>query len=241
LRGRVFPGKMLPFFMKWQMFFSLTAWLIAGWSPLRAETSHNFAKWEKDIAAFEKADKVSPPPKNALLFVGSSTIRLWTTLAQDFPGYPVLNRGFGGSEIADVTHFADRIIFPYEPSVIYLRSGTNDLHAGKKAAQVFADLQAFVEAVHAKMPDVDIVYISLSPSIARWNEAPQTKELNALVEQYTKTTPHVKYLDAYGVSLGPDGQPRPELFRADKLHFNAEGYKLLAERVRLALPPQAAP
>ena len=222
--------------MKTSLLLPLIGWLVFHPLLAQAQEGRSFDKWEKEIAAFEAVDQKSPPPKGALLFVGSSTVKYWKSLAQDFPGHKVLNRGFGGSQIVDVTHFADRMVFPYEPSVIYLRSGTNDLHAGKTAAQVFADFQEFEKAVHAKLPDVEIVYISLSPSIARMGEVPQTKELNALVEAYAKTAPHVKYLDAYDISLGADGQPRPELFREDKLHFNAEGYKLLAERVRPALP-----
>src|SRR6185369_12623165 len=95
-----------------------------------ATTNHNYAKWEHDIAAFEKSDRTNPPPKGAVLFVGASSIRRWTTLAQDFPGHRVINRGFGGSEITDSTHFADRIIFPYQPRIIFLRAGGNDLSAG---------------------------------------------------------------------------------------------------------------
>src|SRR5580658_8508144 len=101
------------------------------WRAAVAEPGHNFGKWEREIAAFEQTDRTTPPPKGAVLFVGSSTIRLWTTLAQDFPGVPVINRGFGGSEVVDSTHFADRIIFPYEPRMIFFRAGGNDIAAGK--------------------------------------------------------------------------------------------------------------
>lgn len=201
---------------------------------------HNYARWEKEIAAFERADAAMPPPKGALLFIGSSTIRLWASLATDFPQYPVINRGFGGSEIADATHFAPRIVFPCAPRAIYLRSGGNDLWAGKTVTQVFDDFKTFVATVHATLPDTDIVYISLSPSIARWKQAAMTKDLNAMVAGFIKGQPHLRYIETYDIASGPDGQPRPELFAKDKLHFNAEGYKLLAERVRpdLALSRQ---
>src|SRR5215471_18028626 len=99
---------------------------------------HDFAKWEKAVAAFEEKDKASPPPKGAVLFVGSSTIVRWKTLAEDFPEFQVINRGFGGNEIVDSTHFADRIIFPYEPKMIFLRAGGNDIHAGKLPTQILA-------------------------------------------------------------------------------------------------------
>ena len=190
------------------------------------------AKWEKEIAAFERSDAATPPPKGALLFTGSSTIRLWTTLAQDYPQQQVINRGFGGSQIADVTHFAARIIFPYAPRAIYLRSGGNDLWAGKSVEQVFADFKEFVATVQAKLPDTDIIYISLSPSIARWKQADQAKALNALVFDFIKDKAHLRYVETYDIPLDADGHPRPELFAKDKLHFSAEGYKLLAERIR---------
>ena len=194
--------------------------------------SHDFARWEKDIAAFEAADKVSPLPKNAILFVGSSTIVRWKTLRNDFPAFPIINRGFGGNQIADSTHFADRMIIPYQPRTIFLRAGGNDIHSGKTPEQVLADFKAFVATVHAKLPATEIVFISLSPSIARWDERAANRKLNALVADFVNRTPRLKYIETYDISLDKAGQPRPELFVEDKLHFSPEGYKLLIERVR---------
>ena len=201
-----------------------------------AEAQHNFAKWEKEISTYEQSDQTNPAPKGGLVFIGSSTIRRWTTLAKDFPGQPVINRGFGGSEIVDSTHFADRVIFPYEPRMIFLRAGGNDLWAGKTSEQVFADYKEFVEKVHAKLPKAEIVFISLSPSIARWKQADKEKAVNEMVASYVKGKPGLKYIETYSLPLGPDGQPRPELFVEDKLHFSPAGYVLLAEKVRPFLP-----
>ncbi len=205
--------------------------LLAGPAPA-AQTNHNFAQWEKEIAAFEKSDITNPPPKGAVEFIGSSTIRRWTTLAQDFPGVPVYNRGFGGSEIVDSTHFAPRIVFPYAPRMIVFRAGGNDLWAGKSPEQVLADFQEFVAIVHAKLPATEIVFISWNPTPSRWKQHEQEKELNRLVENFASQTPHLKYIETYDLPLDADGRPRPELFVADQLHFNAAGYKLLAGRVR---------
>jgi len=132
-----------------------------------AETNHNFAKWEQEIRAYEASDRTNPPPKHCLLFTGSSTSRKWTTLAQDYPGQPVVNRGVGGSEVIDITHFADRIVFPYEPKMIFFRCGGNDIADGKSVEQVFADFKEFVAVVQAKLPETEIVFISWSPTIAR--------------------------------------------------------------------------
>jgi lysophospholipase L1-like esterase len=214
------------------------AWLLmasAAW-VWGAGTNHDFARWETEIAAFEQMDRTNPPPRGGTLFIGSSTIRLWKTLAEDFPKHQVINRGFGGSQIVDSTHFAGRIIFPDAPRKIFLRAGGNDLWAGKTPEQVFTEFQEFVRTVHAKLPETDIVFISLSPSLARWKQAEQEKALNGMVEDFARGKPHLKYLETYSMVLGADGMPRPELFVADQLHFNAEGYRLLADRVRPCLP-----
>jgi lysophospholipase L1-like esterase len=190
------------------------------------------SRWEKDIAAYEAQDKANPPAKGQIVFIGSSTIRRWNTLAQDFPDHQVLNRGFGGSQIADAAHFADRIVIPYQPRAVFLRAGGNDLNAGKSAEQVFEDFKQFVAKIHAKLPQTEIVYISLSPSIARWRQADKEKALNEMVKGFVAGQPKLKYIETYDMVLGGDGQPRAELFVEDKLHFNAEGYKLLADRLR---------
>jgi lysophospholipase L1-like esterase len=197
-----------------------------------AQAARDFSQWEKDVAAFEAADRTNPPPKDATLFVGSSTIVRWTTLQEDFPNQRVINRGFGGNQIVDSTHFADRMIVPYRPRRIFLRAGGNDLHAGKSPEQVFQDFKDFVATIHAKLPNTEIVYISLAPSIARWEERDATKKLNALVEDYVNKGRRLKYIETYDTTLDAKGQPRPELFVEDKLHFSPEGYKLLIERVK---------
>jgi lysophospholipase L1-like esterase len=201
-----------------------------------AAAANPFAKWEKEIAAMEAADKASPPPKGAVLFIGSSTIRLWKSLASDFPEHKVINRGFGGSQIVDATHFLPRVVFPAAPSVIFLRSGGNDINAGKSAEQVFGDYKAFVTAVHAKLPDAQIVYLGLCPTIARLKEVPEGNKLNALIKEFAAKNPKLKFVDCADMTVGSDGQPRAELFVADKLHLSEAGYKLLAQRVRPFMP-----
>ncbi|HSW46442.1 MAG TPA: GDSL-type esterase/lipase family protein [Phycisphaerae bacterium] len=196
----------------------------------------NFARWEKEIAAYEAMDRTDHPRTGGVLFIGSSTIRRWKTLEQDFPEHRVINRGFGGSHIVDSTHFAERIIFPYEPRMIFLRAGGNDINAGKSPEQVLADYQAFVAKVHGRLPKTRIVYISISPSPSGWAKRDSFKALNALIERYSRERPYLQYLETFDMVLGPDGLPRDELYVADKLHLNAEGYRLLADRVRPLLP-----
>ena len=198
----------------------------------QAPRPDDFSRWETAISAFEKADQAAPPAQGGILFIGSSTILLWKTLAADFPGYPVINRGFGGSQIVDATHFADRIVIPYRPRQVFLRSGGNDINAGKSAAQVFADFKDFVARVHAKLPATEVVFIGLCPTIARWKQAETNRELNRLVSEFAQRTRHVKYIETYNMSFDESGRPRSDIFIKDMLHFNAEGYRLLTTLVR---------
>jgi lysophospholipase L1-like esterase len=220
-------------FLLWLIVLLVTAPLRSVWG---AETAHNFDRWEKEISAYEALDRTNPPPTNAVLFIGSSTIRLWTSLAQDFPDQPVINRGFGGSEIVDSTHFASRVLFPYAPKAVFFRAGGNDIQAGKPPEAVFENFKEFVATVHAKLPAVDIFFISCNPTIDRWHNREKESLFNGLVKEYASHTPHLTYIETDDMVLGADGKPRPELFRADKLHFSAAGYQLLAERVRPYLP-----
>ena len=127
----------------------------------------------------------------------------------------MINRGFGGTQIVDATHFAERLIFPHRPRRIFLRAGGNDLNAGKTAEQVFADFQEFAAKIHAKLPQAEIVFISLSPSIARIKQADWEKALNEMVQRFAADQPLVRYVETYDMVLGPDGMPREELFVAD--------------------------
>jgi len=221
---------LLPFCLLLSLFVPLAPWL-------RAEpATDSFAKWEKEIAAFEEKDRENPPPKGGIVFVGSSSIRKWTTLAADFPHHQVLNRGFGGSQLIDSVHFADRIVLPYEPRLIVLYAGGNDIHAGKSPEQVFADFQAFVETVRAELPKTEIAYISIAGNPSRWAEVEKVKAANTMIEGYIKDKPGMKFINVFPRMLGSDGQPRPEIFVADRLHMNAEGYKLWTEIVGQYLP-----
>jgi len=204
--------------------------------PKYEKTPHDFARWEKEIAAFEAADRANPPQKGGILFVGSSTIRLWRSLEQDFSNHKVINRGFGGSEIADATYYAERIIFPYEPKQIFLRAGNNDIHNGRLPQEVASDFVKFVRTVRERLPKTEIVFISLCPVPDRWGEKDKNRQLNHTIRRLALEMPRVSYVDAWNISLTKTGRARPELFAPDKLHFNGEGYKLLAERVRPYLP-----
>src|ERR1019366_5601724 len=183
--------------MKSILWLSLAVLLLAapGRNARCAETNHNFAIWEKEISAYEKMDATNPPAKGGFVFTGSSTIARWKTLAQDFTGQPVLNRGFGGSELCDAMYCAALFIFPYAPRKIFLRAGGNDIANGKSPGQVFADFQEFVAVVHAKLPATEIYFISWSPSGLRWKQHDKEKALDTMVADFIRGKAHLQYIE----------------------------------------------
>jgi len=189
-------------------------------------------RWEQAIRAFEAADKAAPPPHGAILFIGSSTVLRWKTLAQDFPEHQVINRGFGGSQIADSVFYADRIVIPYRPRLIVLRAGGNDIHAGKTPEQVLADFKSFVEKVRIKLPEVRIAYMTINATRARWANVEREKKANQLIKEYIGAGENLDCIDTWDATLGADGKPREDLLVEDRLHFNDDGYRLLASIVR---------
>lgn len=206
---------------------------------LSAQTNPSALKWSKELAEFDASDRTNPPPKHAILFVGSSTIRFWKSLAQDFPGKPVFNRGFGGSQIFEATALADRLIFPYEPRLIVFYSGDNDLNAGKSPEQVFADFQEFVKTVHARLPETTIAVISIKPCPARWKLKGQVMTVNANIQAVSLQDPKVKFIDIAPLMLGEDGKPKPELFKADGLHPSQKCYEMWARVITPYLNEQS--
>ena len=202
---------------------------------LLAQTNSAESKWEADIKPFEASDKTNPPPKGAILFVGSSSIRLWKTLAQDFPEHRVINRGFGGSQLADSVAFADRIVIPYQPKLVLLYAGDNDIAAGKAPEKVLEDFMMFVKKVHTALPQTRIAYISIKPSLARWQLVNQMRVANRLIEVYSQTRKDytlIRFIDVFTPMLGTDSKPRKELFISDGLHLNAKGYELWTSVIR---------
>jgi len=210
--------------------------LAAGLGNLPAQTQRDKAQWEPEIKAFEAGDRTNPPPKHAVLFVGSSSIRLWKTLAKDFPGQQVINRGFGGSRVADSTAFAERIIFPYEPRLIVFYAGENDLAEGETPEGVTADFRAFLGKIQAKLPDTHIAFISVKPSPLRWSLKEKMDSVNRQIAAMMKGD-KLAFIDIRAAMLGEDGKPKPEIFVADHLHMNAKGYALWVPVVKPFLEP----
>jgi lysophospholipase L1-like esterase len=181
-------------------------------------------RFSEQIETFVVWDQKNDFPDDPILFVGSSSIRYWAT-AEAFPGHPVVNRGFGGSEISDVIHYYDQVIAPYTPAQIVLYAGDNDIARNKPAQQVFEDYRELAARVSRDFPNAELVFISIKPSKARWSVWPEMKKANDMIRDFSRDNPKLTYADLASVMLDGDGQPK-EVFVEDGLHLNEKGYLL---------------
>ncbi len=184
------------------------------------------AEWASEMARFAELDSATPPPAHPIVFTGSSSIRLWSSLAADFPAQPVLNRGFGGSQIRDATWFADELVVRYRPHQVVVYAGDNDIDAGRTPEQVLADFHGFVARVRRDLPDVPIAWIAIKPSLARISQIDAQRRANALVEDAAAEMDKVAFVDVFTPMLDDNGNPRPKLFIDDGLHLSPSGYAL---------------
>ena len=196
-------------------------------------------RWEKQIAEFEKADAAKAPPKDAVLFVGSSSIRGWK-LDKYLPNVKAINRGFGGSQMSDSLYYADRIVIPYFPKAIVVYAGDNDIAKGKTAEQVTEDYAAFVKKVRSNLPKTRILFVSIKPSIKRWKLVDEMRKANEMISALTLDDPLQDFIDIDTPMIGSDGKPRTELFAEDGLHLSHEGYLLWSKRTLAVLNKKPA-
>jgi lysophospholipase L1-like esterase len=190
-------------------------------------------RFEKNVLAYEAADKASPPPKGAILLAGDSQFFRWKTFAEDLAGYTVVNRGVDSFQSPDLVYYADRLVIPHKPRLIVLHVGGNDVHNGRTAEQVLGDFKTFVARVRAAQSDVPIAFTSITPSPGRWQEADVRRAANRVIKDYVAAQPHLHFIDLWDAMLGPDGQPREDLWVADRIHPNHDGYLI---RVRIMAP-----
>lgn len=189
-------------------------------------------EWATDMARFAAEDAATPPPARPVVFTGSSSVRMWETLAADFPDVVVLNRGFGGSQVRDAVWYADEIALRYKPRQIVLYAGDNDIAEGRSAAQVLADTQAFVARIRHTQPGTPIALLGIKPSPSRANLLSVQRDANDALRAWAATQRNVAYIDVFTPMLDAEGVPREDLFIADRLHMNAAGYALWTDIIR---------
>lgn len=210
-------------------FFLLFSALLLLTFPARAQVYERANLWQKEIDVFVEIDRRQTPPADAILFVGSSSIRKWDSLRRDFPRAIVVNRGFGGSHIEDVNFYFDQTVAPYNPSKIFFYAGENDVTAGKTPERVADDFKKFAALVAARTPRSKIYFISLKPSPARWNLRDKFQQTNALIKAEIARMKHAEFIDVWAAMLGAKGEPKAEIFIEDRLHLNQKGYDIWRE------------
>jgi len=185
----------------------------------------NYTRFEKEILRFEESDQAAAPRQGSILFVGSSTIRLWKTLAEDMAPLPVINRGFGGATIGEVNYYFHRIVDKYKPRLVVFYAGENDLFSPDISVDsVVQDFNAFRDSMHTYLPHCKAIFISVKPSPARWGFQDKFLEANNRFEAICKYDPAWSYIDVIPSMLDAGARPRREIYRADSLHMNAAGY-----------------
>ncbi len=186
-----------------------------------------------EIREFKMQDSIHFPPAHAILFVGSSSFRFWRNVNDYFPGYTIINRGFGGSSLPDVIRYADDIIFPYQPKQIVIYCGENDLAASASvnADTVFNRFKTLFELIRTRMPGENVLFVSLKPSPSRERLMPEMEKANLLIKTYLSRQTNAHFIDVYHIMLNPDGSVKKEIFRKDMLHMNRRGYALWKKEI----------
>lgn len=211
--------------------FTAVLFILLSVFAFSAQTYDREKMWEADMKRFAEIDRAQTPPDNAILFVGSSSIRLWESLRSDFPNYKVINRGFGGSQFEDVNHFFGQVVTPYKPRKIVLYVGENDIDGKQTAENVLEDFKTFVALRDKNLPNTPLVFISLKPSILRWQMWSEMNKANELIKAEIKKHKRIRFADLASKMLGADGKPLPGIYVADNLHMNANGYKIWKENL----------
>ncbi|RSK42963.1 SGNH/GDSL hydrolase family protein [Hymenobacter perfusus] len=196
----------------------------------------NPSQWTPELRAFTRQDSLTPPPQRPVLFYGSSSIRKWETLGQDFPGRPVLNRGFGGSRFPDALYYFDKLVVAYNPRQVILYEGDNDIGSGATPQEVFRSFLAFEKLMQQRLPKVPLVFLAIKPSPSRWALYPQVQEANGLIRAYITAHPkYLHYVDTATPLLGANGRPQPQFYVSDSLHMTPAGYEVWQRAVKPAL------
>jgi lysophospholipase L1-like esterase len=190
--------------------------------------------FSSEIQDFKKQDSIQFPPKNSILFVGSSSFRKWDDVQSYFPGYTIINRGFGGSTIPDAIRYADEIIFPYEPKQILIYEGDNDLASSDKITpdSVLSRFTKLFTLIREKLPNTSIAFVAIKPSPSRQQLMPKMQQANSLIKNFLKNKKNTAFIDVYHKMLNKDGTPIKDIFLEDDLHMNAKGYHIWQKAIQ---------
>ncbi|MEM9836868.1 MAG: GDSL-type esterase/lipase family protein [Bacteroidota bacterium] len=200
---------------------------------ITAQETDDPRRWQADIDKFAAADALAPVKPEPILFVGSSSIVFWESLAEDFPNVNTLNRGFGGSQFSDLLYWADRVIFKYRPRAIFVYEGDNDVNAGDRPRRILREAKKLRRLISKNLgKEVPVYFISPKPSIARWQLKAQYEATNRLLEQYTLRKKFTYFIDVWNPALDASGAVLSDIFVEDQLHMNAKGYAIWAEVIR---------
>jgi len=212
-------------------FVTLAVTMLVTMVCLPAPAAAQEDRWATAMSRFEQEDRTNPPPQGGIVFVGSSSIVRWD-LQKHFPRLPVINRGFGGSHVADSVRHVELLVIKHRPRTVVFYAGDNDIAAGKTPQQVADDFRAFAQKVHSALPETRIAFIAIKPSTLRWEMVDKMRQANALIGDYCRTSDRLGYVDVDGPMLGWDDKPRAELLVADGLHLTEQGYDLWSFLIR---------
>lgn len=191
-------------------------------------------RFEQVIVSFEEADKTARYSSDLILFTGSSSIRFWGTLAEDMAPHPVLNRGFGGSILPEMNHYFDRIVKKYQPKIIFLYCGENDIALDYTPEESYSSYRKFISLCKAELPKTEVVFISMKPSPSRWDKWSSVDAANNMIESYTKKHDHLHFVDV-GPTMMNGSEPDKSIFIKDMLHMNPEGYRRWTKLIKPVL------
>lgn len=226
------PRKMLRSF---RLFFLAFCLILP--ASLSAQVSADILSWEKDIRQFEKLDSSQQDPAHAILFTGSSSIRLWSTIREDMKPYAVIQRGYGGAKLSDFAYYASRIIYPhqFDALVLFVANDISGSPADKKPEEVAKLFSDILQIIRARYPETPVFWVDITPTPSRWSVWQAIQEANLYIEEVCKKDRHAFCIHTADQFLGTDGQPKKEFFREDMLHLNQDGYQVWAGIIKQSL------
>lgn len=189
-------------------------------------------RFKSDIDELTSAENIRENGPGGIMFLGSSSIRMWKSLKDDFAGYPVYNLGFGGSHTSDVLYYFQKLVIPFHPSLILFYEGDNDLASGKSPNHVFRDFKKFLKRVNQELPGTKVGFIAAKPSPSRWTLRNEYEKLNNKIASFSQKRDDLTFIDIYSPMIEKYGRPEPELYLDDSLHMTPKGYDIWGKKIR---------